>query len=64
MDKFYTCEQVAERYGVKIETVWAWIREQKLTAIQTGKFYRISESDLKTFVQNNRTDKETTDTEN
>lgn len=55
MEKLYTCEQVAERYGVKVETVWTWIREQKLSAIQVGKSYRIQESDLLSFEEKNKT---------
>jgi transposase len=25
----YTCADVAQRYGVKVITVWDWIRKQK-----------------------------------
>lgn len=41
MEKYFTCEQVAERYGVKRLTVWSWIRDKKLKAIRTGKNYSI-----------------------
>lgn len=47
MAELYTCEQVAKRYGVKIITVWDWIRKRKLGAIKLGRDYRISEDDLK-----------------
>ena len=36
MEHFYSCEQVAERYGVKVATVWEWIRSKKLPAIKKG----------------------------
>ena len=49
MEKFYSCEQVAERYGVKVATVWAWIREKKLSAVKIGGGYRVRESDLAAF---------------
>ena len=49
MSKMYTCDEVAERYKVKIITVWEWIRQQKLCAIKLGKEYRISEEDLIAF---------------
>ena len=49
MAELYTCEQVAKRYGVKIITVWDWIRKRKLGAIKLGRDYRISEDDLKEF---------------
>lgn len=57
MENFYTCEQVAERYGVKIATVWEWIREKKLPAIQIGRSYRIREKDLLTLEENSKTTK-------
>ena len=49
MEKFYSCEHVAERYGVKVATVWAWIREKKLSAVKIGGGYRVRESDLDAF---------------
>ena len=49
MEKIYSCEEVAERYGVKLQTVWSWIRKCKLAAIKVGKEYRIRESDLVRF---------------
>lgn len=49
MEKYLTCEQVAKRYGVKVITVWAWIREKKLPAIRIGKGYRITPEDLAAF---------------
>ena len=45
----YTCGEVAERYKVKVITVWEWIRQQKLGAIKIGKEYRVSEEDLIAF---------------
>lgn len=57
MEKLYSCEDVANRYGVKVETVWAWIREKQLTAVKIGKRYHVKETDLTTFEQKNRTDK-------
>lgn len=41
MSKMYTCDEVAERYKVKIITVWDWIRQRKLNAIKLGREYRI-----------------------
>lgn len=49
MGKLLTCDDVAARYGVKKKTVWAWIRENKLNAIQTGKIYSVRIEDLKAF---------------
>lgn len=47
--RFYTCEDVAELYGVKLSTVWKWIRDGKLAAYVIGKVYRIDEEQLKEF---------------
>lgn len=49
MGKLYTCNEVAERYGVKTLTVWDWIRKGRLTAIKLPKGYRISEESLKEY---------------
>ena len=49
MENYLSCEQVAERYNVKVVTVWAWIREKKLSAIKLRKEYRITSKDLETF---------------
>jgi excisionase family DNA binding protein len=49
IEKTFSCEDVAERYGVKKITVWDWIRKGKLNAIKTGKIYRIRATDLEEF---------------
>lgn len=46
LNKLYTCEEVANRYGVKVITVWDWIRKGRLRAIAMPKGYRISEEAL------------------
>ena len=54
MEKFYDCKQVAERYGVKITTVWEWIRTGKLRAIRVGKQYRVRKDALAFFEKSTR----------
>ncbi len=49
MEKLFTCEDIATRYGVAISTVWKWIREKKLIAIRIEKNYRVTESELLRF---------------
>lgn len=49
MSKLYTCEEIAERYGVKTLTVWDWIRKKKLPAYKIGKSYRIDDEQIKQF---------------
>ena len=55
MSQMFTCEEVAERYKVKVITVWEWIRQKKLGAIKLGREYRVSEDDLKAFEDSCRT---------
>ena len=56
MARLFTCNEVAERYRVKVITVWDWIRSGKLSAVKLGRDYRISEDDLHKF----ETDRKTT----
>jgi excisionase family DNA binding protein len=55
LEKFFSCEEIAVRYAVKITTVWEWIRRGDLPAIKIGKQYRIRASDLEAFERDNRT---------
>ncbi len=58
MEKIYTCKEIAERYSVNVNTVWDWVRTNKIPAINIGKGYRIAESDLVKFEEDNRTVRE------
>lgn len=55
MDKLYSCEEIAERYGVKVFTVWEWIKSKKLVAMKIGKSYKVREEDLKAYEEANLT---------
>ncbi|BBF41963.1 hypothetical protein lbkm_0643 [Lachnospiraceae bacterium KM106-2] len=55
MNNLYSCEEVAKRYGVRINTVWDWIRKKKLTAMKIGKQYKVREDDLKKFEEKSLT---------
>jgi excisionase family DNA binding protein len=58
MSEFFTCEQVAERYGVKVFAVREWIKLGKLRAIKlAGKNYRIRSEDLADFEKEYETGK-------
>lgn len=56
MERLYTCHDVAEHYGVKIRTVWDWVRSGKLPAFRLSgeKTYRFKEEDLKHFEESRR----------
>ncbi len=47
--KYFTCAEVAQIYGVKVSTVWSWIRNGKLGCITISNRYRIREQDLNKF---------------
>jgi len=56
LENFYTCEEVASRLGVKVTTVWSWIKTKKLPAIHiSGKYYRVVALDLEAFEKSRRT---------
>ena len=51
--KYYTCAEIAQTYGVKVSTVWCWIRSGKLGSVRIGKRYRVREEDLEVFEASN-----------
>ena len=55
MEKYLSCNEVAELYGVKVLTVWDWIRKKKLPAIRLGRDYRIRPEDVERFEQERMT---------
>lgn len=55
MPNYYTCEEIAQMYKVKVITVWDWIRRKKLSAIKIGRDYRVKPDDLEKFEKERRT---------
>lgn len=55
MEKYYSCPEIAEHFGVTIGTVWSWIRGKRLPAIRISKSYRIRPEDLKKFEEERKT---------
>src|SRR5262245_42555259 len=45
-EKLYSVEQVADRLGLHVRTVRAYVREGRLKAVRIGKQYRIAAQDL------------------
>lgn len=52
VEKLYTVEEIAENLRVSKDTVRLWIRIKKLPAKKIGKNWRISEKEVKEFLQN------------
>lgn len=53
-DKFYTINQVAEILDMHHKTIRNFITDGKLRASKVGKQWRISDEDLKSFMERNK----------
>ncbi len=56
-ERMYTVEEVAQRLRVNPRTVRSWIASGELIALDVGREYRISQSDLNAFMEKRKTDK-------
>lgn len=45
-ESFHTLEQVADRLGLHVRTVRAYVRDGRLKATRIGKQYRVTQADL------------------
>ncbi|MEU8245711.1 helix-turn-helix domain-containing protein [Nonomuraea sp. NPDC048916] len=45
----YTVDQAAERLGLHVKTVRAYVRDGRLKAVKVGRRYRIARQDLEAF---------------
>lgn len=55
--RFYTAQQVAEILQVNKRSVTRWIKAAELGASRLGNRYRISEEDLRKFLEKRRTNR-------
>ena len=53
-ENYYTIEEVSNTLKVAYLTVYRWIKSGKLKAYQVGRLYRITEANLKTFVESKK----------
>ena len=51
-ETLYTPEEVAEKLKTTRRTVYRWIEDNKLKALKAGKMWRIPQSALDEFLQN------------
>lgn len=49
--KIYTVEEVADLLKIKPETVRVMLRDNELNGFKTGKAWRVTEEDLKKYIQ-------------
>ena len=54
-EKFYTSKEVAEILKLSNYTIGEYIRSGKLKAIKFGRVWRISENQLKQFLESKQT---------
>ncbi len=53
-ETYYTIQDVADRLKVSYRTVFRWVHAGELAAYKLGQEWRISEEDLKAFLEARR----------
>ena len=56
--EFYTLEELADIWGLKLSTVRSYVREGQLEAIRFGNTYRVKAEEKKRFEDERRTKKD------
>ncbi len=50
-ERYYTIEQVAERFGVTRAAVYKWMKQGQLDFVVIGSHRRITDSAIKAFIK-------------
>jgi excisionase family DNA binding protein len=53
-NNFYTVQEVSELLKLSVLTIYKYIRDESLEAVQFGRHYRIEKSSLDKFVDSHR----------
>ncbi|MFW5719800.1 MAG: helix-turn-helix domain-containing protein [Candidatus Dojkabacteria bacterium] len=53
-EQYYTIKEVAETLKVAYLTVYRWVKDGKLKSVKAGKQYRIKQSQLDNFLENQK----------
>lgn len=53
-EEFYTAQEIADKLKVNIMTVYRHINSGKLTAVKTGKDFRVLKSDFEAYLENSQ----------
>lgn len=56
--RFYTAQEVADMLRLQVTTIYEYIRMGKLPAVKLGNRYRITEDDIRRFVESNLTNRD------
>ena len=51
MNGILTVRQIAEKLQVNTETVYRWLRDNKLSGYRANRLWRVSEQDLEVFLK-------------
>ena len=54
-EQLYTPQEVADYLKVDVRTVYRWLRDGELNSLRFRREYRISETDLRDFLERHRT---------
>lgn len=57
--KYFTKQETADKLGVTMNTIVKWIWQKKLTTYKVGNRAYIKESDIKAFIDSNKSDPRT-----
>jgi excisionase family DNA binding protein len=57
-EKYWTPEEIAERLKINVRTVNRWIASGKLRAIRVGRLWRVPDSAIREFVEEQQTEQE------
>ena len=55
MEKLLTCDDVSEILQLNIQTVFKYIRQGRLSAVKFGRSFRVTQDQLKEFIEKNKT---------
>lgn len=50
-DRIYTLDEIAEMLRITRRTLYTYIKEGKLQAVKIGKYWRVSETNLQSFLE-------------
>ncbi len=53
--EFYTAQELADKLGVNIMTIYRYIKAKKFKAYKLGKEFRIDKADFKSFMEKAKT---------
>ena len=50
-DRIYTLDEIAEMLHITRRTLYTYIKEGKLQAVKIGQYWRVSETNLQSFLE-------------